>query len=326
MVADIQGDLVANFMRGDLARLRATHTGEFVSKILFDAGLVRDAVTTGALNYVYHGLTLAAMLAVMLAMDWPLAAVVLIAAPIVGWVLRDYSKRTVKATRGAMHESSALTTAVMESLDGVRVVKMENKEAYEEARVGQAIARRQAHLIANADAHAMAAPVSEIMSTLLVAVVVCYGGWRFQLGVTHLGPLVVPALTPGAFVAFLGALMYGGQSLRQVAFLQTMMSEGRAAATRLFGTLDVTPRGPRQRQRGPAADGRGDGSAGERLLHLWRRRAGAGWPHAGGAARRDRRPGRPIRRRQDHGAGPYPALLRRQRRTADHRRARRARA
>jgi subfamily B ATP-binding cassette protein MsbA len=241
VVADIQGDLVANFMRGDLARLRATHTGEFVSKILFDAGLVRDAVTTGALNYVYHGLTLAAMLAVMLAMDWPLAAVVLIAAPIVGWVLRDYSKRTVKATRGAMHESSALTTAVMESLDGVRVVKMENKEAYEEARVGQAIARRQAHLIANADAHAMAAPVSEIMSTLLVAVVVCYGGWRFQLGVTHLGPLVVPALTPGAFVAFLGALMYGGQSLRQVAFLQTMMSEGRAAATRLFGTLDVTP-------------------------------------------------------------------------------------
>jgi len=242
VVADVQRDLVANFMRGDLARLRATHTGEFVSKILFDAGLVRDAATTGILQYLYNGVTLAALVAVMLSTDWPLAMLVLVAAPIVGWVLRDYSKRTVKATRGAMQESSALTTAVMESLDGVRVVKMENKEAYEEARVGEAISRRQAHLIANADAHATAAPVSEIMSTLLVAVVVCYAGWRFQMGVTHLGPFVVPALTPGGFVGFLASLIFGGQSLRQVAFLQTMMSEGRAAATRLFATLDIVPR------------------------------------------------------------------------------------
>ncbi|MGH6970551.1 MAG: ABC transporter ATP-binding protein, partial [Caulobacteraceae bacterium] len=40
VVADIQTALVGNFMRGDLARLRATHSGSFVSKVLFDAGLV----------------------------------------------------------------------------------------------------------------------------------------------------------------------------------------------------------------------------------------------------------------------------------------------
>jgi subfamily B ATP-binding cassette protein MsbA len=241
VVADVQRDLVGNFMRGDLARLRSTHTGEFVSRILFDAGLVREAATTGILNYVQHGLTLVGMLAVMLWMDWPLALVVLVTAPIVGAVLRGYSRRTTRATHGAMSESSALTTAVMESLDGVRVVKMENKEAFEEARVGAAIARRQQHLVANADAHAMAAPVSEIMVTLMIAAVVCYAGWRFQLGASRLGPLAVHPLTPGAFTAFLAALMVGAQSLRQVAFLQTVMSEGRAAAVRLFATLDVTP-------------------------------------------------------------------------------------
>jgi subfamily B ATP-binding cassette protein MsbA len=241
VVADVQRDLVGNFMRGDLARLRSTHSGEFVSKILFDAGLVREAATTGVLNYVQHGLTLAGMLAVMLWMDWPLALLVLVVTPIVGWVLRDYSRRTTKATRGVMAESSSLTTAVMESLAGVRVVKMENKEAFEEARVGEAIARRQRHLIANADAHAMAAPVSEIMVTLMIAAVVCYAGWRFQVGATHLGPVYLERLTPGAFTAFLAALMVGAQSLRQTAFLQTVMSEGVAAARRLFATLDVSP-------------------------------------------------------------------------------------
>ncbi|HEY3798696.1 MAG TPA: ABC transporter ATP-binding protein [Caulobacteraceae bacterium] len=241
VVADIQRHLVGNFMRGDLARLRATHSGAFVSQVLFDAGLVRDAATSGVMNYLQQALTLVAMLVVMLTMDWPLALLVLAVAPFVGGVLRDYAKRTTKAAHGAMEESAALTTAVMESLGGVRVVKMENKEGFEEARVGAAIDRRQAHIIAGADARAMAAPVSEIMVTLMIAAVVSYAGWRFQLGATHLGPIAIPAITPGMFTAFLTSLMMGAQALRQVAAQQTVIHEGEAAARRLFATLDVAP-------------------------------------------------------------------------------------
>ena len=128
VVGDIQRQLVGNFMRGDLARLRATHTGGFVSQILFDATLVREAFTTGVVNYVQNSLLLVGVLAAMLWADWPLTVIVLVIAPIIAWVLGDYSKRTTKAAKGAMNESSLLTTAVMEGLDGVRVVKMENKE------------------------------------------------------------------------------------------------------------------------------------------------------------------------------------------------------
>jgi subfamily B ATP-binding cassette protein MsbA len=239
VVADIQRELVGNFMRGDLARLRATHSGNFVSRVLFDATLVREAATTGVINYVQNVLTLVGVVGVMFMNDWALATVVLIFAPIVGWVLRDYSKRTTKAAKGVMEESSSLTATIMESLDGVRVVKMENKEAFEEQRVADAIARRQKHIIAGADARAMAAPVSELMMTIMLAVVVCYAGWRFQLHATHLGPFVINTVTPGNFMAFVSALLMGSQSLRQVANLQTVMTEGATASQRLFAALDV---------------------------------------------------------------------------------------
>jgi len=140
VVADIQTQLIGNFVRGDLARLRATHSGGFVSRILFDAGMVREAAASGMLNYLQNGLTLLAMVAVMFTMDWPLTSIALLIAPFVAWVLRDYSKRTTKAAHGAMEESSTLTSAIMETLDGVRVIKMENKEGFEEARVAAAIA------------------------------------------------------------------------------------------------------------------------------------------------------------------------------------------
>jgi subfamily B ATP-binding cassette protein MsbA len=241
VVGDIQRELVGNFMRGDLARLRSTHSGGFVSQVLFDATLVREAATNGVINYVQNGLTLVGVVVSMFYYDWALSLIVLIIAPIVGWVLRDYSKKTTRAAKGAMQESSSLTTTVMESLDGVRVVKMENKEAFEEARVGAAIARRQKHIIAGADARAMAAPVSELMVTLMLGLAIAYAGWRFQFNATHLGPFVINKVTPGMLMGFVSALLMGSQSLRQVANLQTVMTEGAAASRRLFGALDVEP-------------------------------------------------------------------------------------
>ena len=241
VVGDIQRELVGNFMRADLARLRSTHTGGFVSQVLFDATLVREAFTAGVVNYVQNSLLLVGVLAAMLWADWPLTVIVLIIAPIVAWVLKDYSNRTTKAAKGAMNESSSLTTAVMEGLDGVRVVKMENKEAFEEARVGAAIARRQKHIIAGADARAMAAPVSELMTTIMLGLVIAYAGWRFQFGATHLGPFVINKVTPGLFTTFVSSLLMGSQALRQVANLQTVMTEGFTAARRLFDALDIEP-------------------------------------------------------------------------------------
>jgi subfamily B ATP-binding cassette protein MsbA len=241
VVGDIQRELVGNFMRADLARLRSTHTGGFVSQVLFDATLVREAFTAGVVNYVQNSLLLVGVLAAMLWADWPLTVIVLIIAPIVAWVLKDYSNRTNKAAKGAMNESSSLTTAVMEGLDGVRVVKMENKEAFEEARVGAAIARRQKHIIAGADARAMAAPVSELMTTIMLGLVIAYAGWRFQFGATHLGPFVINKVTPGLFTTFVSSLLMGSQALRQVANLQTVMTEGFTAARRLFDALDIKP-------------------------------------------------------------------------------------
>ena len=106
-------------------------------------------------------------------------------------------KKTTKAAKGAMGETSNLSTAIMESLDGVKIVKMENREAYEEGRVAAVIERRQRHLIKGSNARAMAAPATETFTTILVALVFVYAGWRAQSG----------AMTPGIFSGFLTALL-----------------------------------------------------------------------------------------------------------------------
>jgi subfamily B ATP-binding cassette protein MsbA len=47
IVGDIQVRLFGAMIRADLARLRSQHSGGFVSSVLFDANLVREAFTNG---------------------------------------------------------------------------------------------------------------------------------------------------------------------------------------------------------------------------------------------------------------------------------------
>ncbi len=231
VVGQVQVQLFGKLVRADLARLRAGHTGSFVSSVLYDAGLIREAATAGVINYTQHLLTVIGAIVVMVSNDPMLSLTLVVAAPLSTWVMRRFSKRTVKATKGAMAETSALSTAIMESLDGVRVVKIENREAYEENRVAEVVKRRQKFLVKGANARARAAPATETLMTLITAGVIAYAGWRSQSG----------GMNVGAFVAFIGALGLASQSLRQLANLQTVMAEGLSAARRLFAALDVEP-------------------------------------------------------------------------------------
>ena len=237
VVGDVQVRLFGKLVRSDLARLRGAHSGSYVSSVLYDAGLIREAATSGVVNYTREFLTVIGALVVMFQLDPILATGVLVIAPLSSLIMRRFSKKTTKAAKGAMGETSNLSTAIMESLDGIKIVKMENREAYEQDRVAAVVERRQHHLIKGSNARAMAAPATETFTTLITAAVFVYAGWRATNGAHMLGGV----LTAGAFFAFLSALLMAAQSLRQVANLQTVFTEGFTAARRLFEALDVEP-------------------------------------------------------------------------------------
>ncbi|MEI6281832.1 MAG: ABC transporter ATP-binding protein, partial [Alphaproteobacteria bacterium] len=231
IVGDIQTALFGRLLRADLARLNASHTGGFVSQVLYDAGLIREAATSGVVNYTQHFLTVAAMIGVMLFLDPILTGIVLIGAPLATISMRTFSRRTTKAARGTMAETSALSTAMMEGLDGIKIVKVNNREAEEEARVAAVVARRQVHIIKGANARAYAAPATEALMMVITAGVIGYAGWRARTG----------GMNGGEFTSFIVALAAASQSLRQLANLQTVLAEGMIAARRLFASLDVEP-------------------------------------------------------------------------------------
>ncbi len=227
----IQAQLFSRLVHADLGRLQKAHSGQYLSSVLYDADLVREAASVGIVQYAQSVLIVLGGLYNMFSVDWSMTLAVLLIGPILGAVMGRYLRATSRAAKGAMAETSTLSTAIMESLDGVKIVKISNQETAEEARVGEVIARRQGHLIKGANARSMAAPATEVLTGLLLAGLFAYAGWRAQGG--H--------VDAGGFFKFIIALGTAGQGLRQLAGLQGTFSQGMTAARRLFAALDIKP-------------------------------------------------------------------------------------
>ena len=231
LVADVQVRLFGHFVRSDLARLRSAHTGAYVSSVLYDAGLIREAATSGLIVYAQNLVTVFAMAVVMVFEDPVLAGLLIVVAPLVAWVMRHFVRRTSDAANSAMDETSALTAAVMESLDGIKIVKIETREADEEARVAAVIGRRLEHLIRGANAKALAGPSTDTLMTVAMAAIIAFAGWRAMGGRPEVSRLV----------SFIMALAMAAQALRFLANYQPILTEGLAAARRLFQAFDRAP-------------------------------------------------------------------------------------
>jgi subfamily B ATP-binding cassette protein MsbA len=229
IVGRIQIELFGKMIRSDLARLRAEHSGAMVSSMLYDAGLVRNAATSAIINYIQNGAIVAGLLVVMAVQDLGLTLGVLLVGPVIGALMQRFTKWSKKAATGAMNETSALSTAIMEGIDGVKVVKIDNREAFEEDRVAAAVHRRQGFIIRGANITAAAAPVTEMVMSFVIAAVLVYAGWQAHRG--H--------MTVGAFTSFFASLLVAAQSLRQLANLQPVFAEGLTAADRLFAAMDI---------------------------------------------------------------------------------------
>src|ERR1051326_6546736 len=72
IVADTQHDMVRSMIALDLHRLNLVHSGQFISNFLYDATLLRDAVTKGIAGLTKEFLSLVGYVGYAIATDWQL--------------------------------------------------------------------------------------------------------------------------------------------------------------------------------------------------------------------------------------------------------------
>ena len=231
LIADLQLRLFKTMVHADLKRLTQTHSGAFMTNTLNNVNLVQQASVQGITGLTKELTSIIGLIGVMYYQDWILALVASAVIPGVVWNSRKQSRRTRKATKKQMAETSVLTSLISENLDGTRVVKAYGQEEREIERTAKSIRRRMKHQLKAARAKLAAAPITEAITGFGIAAVLLYGGLRGMSG----------DFTIAQFTSFLTAMMLSYDPLKKVSNLFTVVSQGMTALSQVFGEIDTAP-------------------------------------------------------------------------------------
>lgn len=231
LIADLQLRLFKTMVHADLKRLNDTHSGAFMTNTLNNVNLVQQASVQGITGLTKELTSIIGLLGVMYYQDWILALLASAVIPGVVWNSRKQSKKTRKATKKQMAETSVLTSLISENLDGTRVVKAYGQETREIDRTSESIQRRMKHQLKAARAKIAAAPITEAITGIGIAAVLLYGGIRGMNG----------DFTIAQFMSFLTAMMMSYDPLKKISNLFTVMSQGMTALAQVFEEIDTEP-------------------------------------------------------------------------------------
>ena len=205
--------------------------GVLISRLTNDVQALDSLVTDGIVTLFSSILTLGGVVAILLALDVPLALVTFLTFPLllVGSIIfRIASSGAYRLTREKIAD---ITAYLQETLSGVRVVRTFGRERQHVARMSEL---NDANRVANMKTvylNAAYFPAVELLSAIGTAVIILFGGYQFFEGNIEIGVVV----------AFIGYLQLFFDPIQQISQLYTTYQQGMAALDKIFDLLDTEP-------------------------------------------------------------------------------------
>jgi len=241
VVAAIRADLFSHMQRQSLAFHQQRRTGDLMSRLDGDTQDIQSLTVDVLPTLVNNVITLAGFCVIMLAVNWLLGLVSLVAVPVLYGLVRHYLRQIKVAQRSALAAQGESAGVAQEVLSALPVVQANGAEERESARFGEANGRAlRSGLLAVIHQSAFTPLVALTMSVTTALIV--YVGARSVLA-GH--------LTPGDVLLFSAYLRGMYTPVRQLAKLAGSAGRGQAAAERVAEILDTDeaiPVAPRPRR------------------------------------------------------------------------------
>ncbi|EFO29664.1 lipid A export ATP-binding/permease protein MsbA [Roseibium sp. TrichSKD4] len=228
IVAGLQRRLFAKLARQDMAYFDKTAMGDVVVRINQGATDTRTALDMVVVTLGRDVLTLVGLVIVMLAQDPTLSLFALFIMPPAVIGVTFLVKRVRKHAKQQFVSTAQIMSIIQETTIGIRVVKAFGVETALEDRMETAVrdVEKQANKIAALTART--SPLMETLGGFAIALVILYGGYS----VVNLGQ------DPGAFFAFITALLLAYDPAKRLARLQVNLNKSLVGVRLMYELLD----------------------------------------------------------------------------------------
>lgn len=206
-------------------------SGHLVSRVTYHVEQVAGAATNAVTVILREGLFVVGLIGYLFWTNWMLTLLFLGVTPVIAAVVSYVSKRFRSISKRIQSSMGDVTHVASEGLSGYRVVRTHGAEDYEKQRFKSVSEENRKQSMKEAKTRAISSPVILMLVAISMALLV----WL------AMSPALMANMTPGEFVAFITAAALMIKPVRQLTEINSDIQKGIAAASELFGLMDLAP-------------------------------------------------------------------------------------
>ena len=228
IIKNIQTLMAQKFLLSDISHITKKHSGKYLSNFTNDTNILFLVLTGVVVTLFKETFTLIALLGLMFYQDWQLSLLAILMIPIAVLSSKNIGKKMGKKVLISLEASDKFMKFLSEIIKGSWLIKIYQKEEEELKKISMIIDEKFKAIRKVEQTRLGAGPIMEIISSIAIAIVVFFAGYRSLQG----------AITLGEFVSFLAALMLAYQPVKALAGINVGIQEGIAAARRIYEIID----------------------------------------------------------------------------------------
>jgi len=176
VVKDIREQIYSKILKLALPFFSEERKGDIISRITGDVTEVENSVMSSLDMFLKNPIIIIVLLGSMLIMSPSMTLFILLVLPFAGYVIGAVGKSLKKVSREGQDKMGMILTVVEETLGGLRIIKAFNAEKKMNARFNSELHDYKSIMNRLMRQRELAHPLSELIGTIVIIIVVWYGG------------------------------------------------------------------------------------------------------------------------------------------------------
>jgi len=229
LIVKLRQQLFDHLVNLSLTFFNRSKTGDLISRFTNDLHVFQNMLQVGVTGPFRDIPQFFLLLGIMFFRSWQLALVTMIIIPVAIFFIQIFGQRNKVAVSQRQISFGDLSSLLVETISGIRVVKAFGMEKYESKRFKDANDDLYKNHMRSIMIDSYSYPVIEIIGAAAGATIVAYGGYL----------IINDQITAGDFTSFVISFFMLNEPVKKLNGFNLKLQEGFAAVQRIFNILDV---------------------------------------------------------------------------------------
>lgn len=229
LVFNVRQEVFAKLLRLPSQYFLDNTSGHITAKIMYNVEQLTAATTEALKTILQQGLITIALLGYLLYSNWRLTMVILVFAPLIGFIIRKASKRMRKLSVQVQNTMGDVNHVVQETVNANIVVKSFGGQRFEQERFRANSMENLRRGLKMVMVQQLNSPIVQFIMSIAMSIVI----W------IALRPEILRETTAGEFVAYITAAGMLAKPIKSLTDVNEKLQRGMAAAYSVFELLDL---------------------------------------------------------------------------------------